>query len=159
MRRSILTTSAALFAALALPAAAQERPTGQPTETPPTAPQGTNRPPPADTEEPLRPPPPGPGSPYAEGTPYAMPASGGPENPSGGAPAAAQKGGQGVARMGEFGPWDPSWGPEPPPPPPGWENRWDWHRHVRACQTRYRTYNPYTDIFVPRIGMLARCRL
>ena len=167
MQRQIVTTTAAVLAALALPAAAQVA-GGQPRQTPPVAPQGTDRTPPADTEN--RAPAPGPASPRSEGTPYAMPASGGPENPSGGAAAAARPGGssggsQGgspgramAARpMADHGPWESGWGPRPPAPPADYANPSDWHRHVRACQQRYKTYNPATDLYVPRVGTTARC--
>ena len=159
MQKQILVTTAAVLTAFALPSAAQQA--GQPRQTPPVAPQGTDRTPPADTERPGTPP--GPASPRSEGTPYAMPASGGPENPSGGAPRAAQPGqgqGQGAmaARpMADHGPWESSWGPRPPAPPAGYANPSDWHRHVRACQQRYKTYDPATDLYVPRVGTTARC--
>jgi hypothetical protein len=157
MQRPILTTTAAMLAALALPAAAQVA-GGQPQTAPATAPQGTDRTPPADTEN--RAPAPGPASPRSEGAPYAMPASGGPENPSGGAPQMAQPGGSAGgagARPVDHGMWESSWGPRPPAPPAGYANPSDWHRHVRACQQRYKTYNPATDMYVPRVGTTARC--
>lgn len=67
----------------------------------------------------------------------------------------------------------PMAGPEPSPGPrpdgPGRDQRADegpgarsgpaWERHVRACQRRYRTYNPRTDMFVARPGVMRRCRL
>ena len=156
MKRPILTSLAAALAALALPAAAQVA-GGQPQTTPQTAPQGTDRTPPADTEN--RTPAPGPANPRAEGTPYAMPASGGPENPSGAAPAAARPAGaSGAMSTGaNYGAWEASWGPRPPAPPAGFADPSDWHRHVRACQMRYKTYDPATDMYVPRVGTTARC--
>jgi len=160
MQRPILVTTAAVLAAVAIPAAAQVA-SGQPRQAPAVAPQGTDRTPPADTERGATSP--GPASPRSEGTPYAMPASGGPDNPSGGAPAAAQAGGGsgGSAAMApravDYGMWESSWGPRPPAPPAGYANPSDWHRHVRACQMRYKTYNPATDMYVPRMGTTARC--
>ncbi|NJC40451.1 hypothetical protein GGQ87_000709 [Brevundimonas alba] len=165
MKRPILVTTA-VFAALALPAAAQVA-GGQPQQAPATAPQGTDRTPPADTEN--RSAAPGPAAPRNQGTPYHMPASGGPENPSGGAAAMAQPGGaSSSARSGgsagamagrsmDYGMWESSWGARPPAPPSGFANPSDWHRHVRACQQRYKTYNPSTDMYVPRVGSTARC--
>ena len=34
-----------------------------------------------------------------------------------------------------------------------------WRRHVRACSARYRSYNPRTDRYVVRRGVMARCYL
>lgn len=59
----------------------------------------------------------------------------------------------------DYGRWDDRWGPRPPAPPRHWTRSSDWHRHVRACQQRYKTYNPRTDTYVPRRGQTARCRL
>ena len=54
--------------------------------------------------------------------------------------------------------WDNRWG-QRPARHRGWGNRPGWYRHVRACQMRYRSYNPRTDMFVVRRGVMARCRL
>lgn len=158
MKKPILVMTTAVLAAFAIPAAAQVA-SGQPRQTQPVAPQGTDRTPPADTEN--RAPAPGPAAPRAEGTPYAMPASGGPENPSGGAPGVARPGGASGAMTArttvDYGVWESGWGPRPPAPPAGYANPSDWHRHVRACQMRYKTYDPATDMYVPRVGTTARC--
>ena len=60
---------------------------------------------------------------------------------------------------GRYGTWDDRWGPRPVAPPRHWTRQNDWYRHVRACQQRYRSYNPRTDTFVVRRGVTARCRL
>ena len=60
---------------------------------------------------------------------------------------------------GRYGTWDDRWGARPVAPPRHWTRQNDWYRHVRACQERYRSYNPRTDTFVVRRGMTARCRL
>lgn len=57
------------------------------------------------------------------------------------------------------GTWNTSWGARPPAPPTHFTRVSDWNRHVHACQVRYRSYNPRTDTFVPRIGQTAICRL
>lgn len=48
-----------------------------------------------------------------------------------------------------------------PAPPQHWGKRGkvSWERHVRACQQRYRTYNPRTDRYVARPGQTQLCRL
>ncbi len=58
-----------------------------------------------------------------------------------------------------YGRWDNSWGARPPAPPRSFTRATDWHRHVRACQQRYRSYNPSTDRYVVRRGQTAVCRL
>lgn len=58
-----------------------------------------------------------------------------------------------------YGRWESSWGARPPAPPRHFTKTSDWHRHVRACQQRYRTYNPATDRYVVRRGQTAICRL
>jgi hypothetical protein len=58
-----------------------------------------------------------------------------------------------------YGRWESPWGVRPAPPPRHWGRPNDWYRHVRACQSRYRTYNPRTDTFVARRGVYRRCRL
>lgn len=73
-------------------------------------------------------------------------------------PAAATKV-QNRAEARDYGRWDDRWGPRPPAPPRHWTRTSDWHRHVHACQQRYKTYNPRTDTYVPRRGQTARCRL
>ncbi|MDO9609005.1 MAG: BA14K family protein [Brevundimonas sp.] len=58
-----------------------------------------------------------------------------------------------------YGSWQSSWGSRPPAPPAHFSRRGNWYAHVRACQQRYRSYNPRTDRYVPRIGQTAICRL
>lgn len=58
-----------------------------------------------------------------------------------------------------WGRWDNRWGGRPTPPPRHWTRASDWYRHVHACQVRYRSYNPRTDTYVVRRGVLVRCRL
>lgn len=47
------------------------------------------------------------------------------------------------------------------PPPRHWGNRGrsSWSQHVRACQARYRSYNPRTDRYIARPGQSRRCML
>lgn len=58
-----------------------------------------------------------------------------------------------------WGRWDSRWGARPAPPPRHWTRANDWYRHVHACQVRYRSYNPRTDMIVVRRGVVVRCRL
>lgn len=58
-----------------------------------------------------------------------------------------------------YGSWQSSWGSRPPAPPAHFSRRGNWYAHVRACQQRYRSYNPRTDRYVPRAGRTAICRL
>ncbi|MEJ7934541.1 BA14K family protein [Sphingobium sp. AN558] len=58
-----------------------------------------------------------------------------------------------------YGNWDDKWGARPSGPPRHWSKQGDWYRHVRACQQRYRSYNPRTDMIVIRRGMTRRCML
>ena len=58
-----------------------------------------------------------------------------------------------------YGRWQTSWGARPPAPPRSFTRASDWHRHVRACQQRYRSYNPSTDRYTVRRGQTAVCRL
>ena len=59
-----------------------------------------------------------------------------------------------------YGTWNSSWGSRPTATPPRHFTRTnDWYRHVRACQNRYRSYNPRTDTYVVRAGRTAICRL
>lgn len=58
-----------------------------------------------------------------------------------------------------YGRWDSRWGARPPAPPRSFTRASDWHRHVRACQQRYRSYNPATDRYTVRRGQTALCRL
>ena len=58
-----------------------------------------------------------------------------------------------------FGHRDNRWSARPGTPPRHFARADDWHRHVRACQARYRSYNPRTDMFVVRRGRSAICRL
>ncbi|MDB5454622.1 MAG: hypothetical protein JWP92_207, partial [Caulobacter sp.] len=54
--------------------------------------------------------------------------------------------------------WDSRWGREVRAPR-AWGGRPGWNRHVRACFARYRSYNPRTDTYSVRRGVVARCRL
>jgi hypothetical protein len=58
-----------------------------------------------------------------------------------------------------YGNWNASWGARPSAPPRSFTRTADWHRHVRACQVRYRSYNPATDRYTVRRGQTAMCRL
>ena len=58
-----------------------------------------------------------------------------------------------------YGTWQSAWGARPAAPPAHFSRKSDWYRHVRACQSRYRTYNAHTDRYVPRRGQTAVCRL
>lgn len=60
---------------------------------------------------------------------------------------------------GRYGRWDNNWGARPPAPPRGFTRAADWHRHVRACQQRYRSYDARTDRYTVRRGQTAICRL
>jgi hypothetical protein len=60
---------------------------------------------------------------------------------------------------GNYGQWNARWGARPPAPPRHWTRRGDWYRHVRACQLRFRSYNPRTDTYVVRRGVTRRCPL
>ena len=62
-------------------------------------------------------------------------------------------------RDDRYGRWESRWGIYPAAPPRHWSRQNDWYRHVRACQVRYRSYNPRTDTFVMRRGVVRRCRL
>jgi hypothetical protein len=54
--------------------------------------------------------------------------------------------------------WDSRWGREVRPPH-YWGARAGWSRHVRACMAAYRSYNPRSDSYVVRRGVVVRCRL
>lgn len=58
-----------------------------------------------------------------------------------------------------YGQWNSGWGHRPPAPPKHFKRHDNWYQHVHACTLRYRTYNPRTDLYVPRRGVTARCRL
>jgi hypothetical protein len=58
-----------------------------------------------------------------------------------------------------YGIWNPGWGHRPPPPPSHWGRPGNWYQHVRACQMRYRSYDPRTDSYRLRPGVWRRCRL
>lgn len=64
-----------------------------------------------------------------------------------------------TAANGPYGRWDRSWGARPPAPPKHWTKKGDWHRHVRACQKKYRSYNARTDTFRTSGGKARRCTL
>ncbi|MFT4025547.1 MAG: BA14K family protein [Novosphingobium sp.] len=58
-----------------------------------------------------------------------------------------------------YGSWNNGWGARPPAPPRHWTRTGDWYRHVRACQQRYRSYNPRTDTYRANNGQNRRCTL
>lgn len=64
--------------------------------------------------------------------------------------------GQGSSRYGR---WDQSWGARPSTPPKHWTRTSDWHRHVRACQQRFRSYDSRTDTYRTNNGQRRRCAL
>lgn len=61
------------------------------------------------------------------------------------------------ARNEPYGRWDQSWGARPPAPPRHWTKKSDWHRHVRACQQKYRSYDARTDTYRTYQGRTRRC--
>jgi hypothetical protein len=80
----------------------------------------------------------------------------GPDRPGNG-PGAGRP--QPVGGGNGYGNWDNRWGSRPPAPPRHWTKNGDWYRHVRACNQRYRSYNPRTDMFTLRPGVTRRCML
>lgn len=58
-----------------------------------------------------------------------------------------------------YGTWKKSWGKKPSPPPKHWSKTNDWHRHVRACQLRYKSYRAQTDTFRTYSGKTLICKL
>lgn len=66
---------------------------------------------------------------------------------------------RGPAQQPNYGTWNDNWGPRPSAPPSHWEKTGDWYRHVRACQQRYRSYNPRTDTYRAYSGRDRRCTL
>ena len=58
-----------------------------------------------------------------------------------------------------YGAWQSSWGSRPPAPPAHFKRQSNWYAHVRACQQRYRSYNPRTDRYTVRAGRTAICTL
>ncbi|MBU4434205.1 MAG: BA14K family protein [Alphaproteobacteria bacterium] len=58
-----------------------------------------------------------------------------------------------------YGQWNMGWGHRPPAPPKHFKRHDNWYQHVRACTVRYRSYNPRTDLYMVRRGVMARCRL
>ncbi|KAK0361088.1 hypothetical protein LTR94_024716 [Friedmanniomyces endolithicus] len=58
-----------------------------------------------------------------------------------------------------YGSWQSSWGSRPPAPPAHFKRTSNWYAHVRACQQRYRSYNPRTDRYTVRAGRTAICSL
>jgi BA14K-like protein len=58
-----------------------------------------------------------------------------------------------------YGAWQSSWGSRPPAPPAHFKRQSNWYAHVRACQQRYRSYNPRTDRYTVRAGRTAVCSL
>ena len=57
-----------------------------------------------------------------------------------------------------YGRWDNRWGRYPAPPPRHWRHNNGWYGHVRACQVRYRSYNPARDMYFTGRAWV-RCRL
>lgn len=58
-----------------------------------------------------------------------------------------------------YGTWNSSWGSRPSAPPAHFKRTSNWYAHVRACQQRYRSYNPRTDRYTVRAGRTAVCSL
>lgn len=58
-----------------------------------------------------------------------------------------------------FGQWNNGWGAKPPAPPSHFTKHGDWYRHVRACQVKFRSYNPRTDTYRASGNRTLRCRL
>lgn len=58
-----------------------------------------------------------------------------------------------------YGSWQSSWGARPSAPPAHFKRQSNWYAHVRACQQRYRSYNPRTDRYTVRVGRTAICSL
>ena len=58
-----------------------------------------------------------------------------------------------------YGAWQSNWGSRPPAPPAHFKRQSNWYAHVRACQQRYRSYNPRTDRYTVRAGRTAVCSL
>ena len=52
--------------------------------------------------------------------------------------------------------WDPTWGREVRAPK-HWGQRQGWNRHVRACMSRYRSYNPRTGTYTGYDGLQYPC--
>ncbi|KPL66769.1 hypothetical protein SZ64_00810 [Erythrobacter sp. SG61-1L] len=66
---------------------------------------------------------------------------------------------QGPSSKSPYGEWKSAWGKAPPAPPKHWTKTNDWHRHVRACQQRYKSYNAKTDTYRTQSGKRPRCKL
>ncbi|WP_428678534.1 BA14K family protein [Sphingopyxis sp.] len=58
-----------------------------------------------------------------------------------------------------FGQWNSGWGAKPPAPPKHFTKQGEWYRHVRACQVKFRSYNPRTDTYRASGNRTLRCRL
>lgn len=67
--------------------------------------------------------------------------------------------GHGPQDNDRYGVWESSWGARPNEPPAHFSRHGDWYRHVHACQSRYKSYNPRTDRYTVRRGQTAVCRL
>jgi len=85
--------------------------------------------------------------------------SGEPHKKSYSAPAAKKPPSTRPSQQDPHGRWDQSWGNRPPPPPRHWSKKGDWHRHVRACQKAYRSYNARTDTYRSGSEKTRRCAL
>lgn len=66
---------------------------------------------------------------------------------------------QGPSSKSPYGEWKNAWGKAPPAPPKHWTKKGDWHRHVRACQQRYKSYSAKTDTYRTQSGKQPRCKL
>lgn len=149
---SVLIIAAGSLLAAALPAAAlapqrQSQPHPPPTPSHTLAPHMTPAAPPSQKMAP-RPP---------AATPMRPPAHEG----TGPRPYQAEAGAMHGEMRGEmrYGRWEEGWGPRPPAPPHHFTRHEDWYRHVRACQQRYKSYNPRTDMYMARPGHARRCTL
>lgn len=155
MKFILIAAAGGLLATTALPVTAQQSPPRPaPTQPTPAPAQGHMAPghamPPGQTMAPQTRPAP----PPSPNRPQTSPGHGG----SGPRPYQAEAGGMHGGEM-SYGRWDNGWGARPSAPPAHFTRHNDWYRHVRACQQRYKSYNPRTDMFVPRRGHSARCTL
>lgn len=165
----LMILAAGLSAACALPAMAMQTPPAPPTGSmtgqaapprmaPQTAPPAAARPM-TPQAAPARPMAPGAAPMTPQARPQTAPQTAPPTMRPGGQPMTERPMADRAMGEGQYGRWDSSWGPQPPAPPSTFTRTADWHSHVRACQQRYRSYDPRTDMFVPRAGRTARCSL
>lgn len=71
----------------------------------------------------------------------------------------SQNSNRGGEHRDNYGTWNSSWGSRPSAPPAHFKRTSNWYAHVRACQQRYRSYNPRTDRYTVRAGRTAICSL